>query len=50
MNIFRPALSLVRAMWFAIDAGNSVRHGKPVSDKAQRYCMTEQARQYRAVA
>ena len=44
MNPFRPFLDLVAQLWFALDTASAVRHGKPVSEQARVYCMTDYAR------
>ena len=44
MNPFRPFLNLVAQLWFALDTASAVRHGKPVSERARAYCMTDCAR------
>lgn len=41
MTPFRPFLDLVAQLWFALDTASAVRHGKPVSERARVYCMTD---------
>ena len=43
MTPFRPLVNLLAQLWFALDAASAVRHGKPVSERARAYCMTEQS-------
>lgn len=43
MALFSPAVRFVAQLWYAIDAGNAVRHGMPVSEKAKQHCMTTPA-------
>ncbi|MCD2262228.1 hypothetical protein K3888_05880 [Dietzia aurantiaca] len=43
MSPFRPFIDLLAQLWFALDTASAVRHGKPVSDRARAYCMTDHA-------
>ncbi|MGW8590210.1 hypothetical protein ACWIFB_03110 [Dietzia sp. NPDC055340] len=43
MSPFRPFIDLLAQLWFALDTASAVRHGKPVSERARVYCMTDHA-------
>lgn len=43
MTPFRPLIDLLAQLWFSLDTASAVRHGKPVSERARVYCMTEHA-------
>lgn len=39
MAPIRPAIDLVRQLWYALDTASALRHGAPVSERARQYTM-----------
>ena len=39
MAPIRPAIDLIRQLWYSLDTASALRHGAPISERARQYTM-----------